>query len=121
MNYLPRFVSADSADHQIRQFYKTNPNAAAWAHLLGMCHRTFWLAKLNTSAALKPSGPTTSASRAERRLLSAVAAFQTAITVALLVGAGLLCRTVEKMSKVRLGYQTEHILALNVTSMELNN
>jgi putative ABC transport system permease protein len=81
----------------------------------------FRVTKLNTALALKSSGPTTSASRAERRLLSGVAAVQTAITVALLVGAGLLCRTVEKMAKVRLGYETEHIVAMEVTSMQLGN
>lgn len=77
--------------------------------------------RMNASLALKSSGPTTSPGRTERRLLGGVAAAQMAITVALLVGAGLLCRTVDKMARVRLGYDTDHILTLNVTSMELGN
>src|SRR5439155_19999667 len=70
---------------------------------------------------LKSAGPTASAGRADRRLLRGVAVLQTALTLALLVGAGLLIRTVNKLARVRLGYDTENILTMNVTDMNGSN
>jgi putative ABC transport system permease protein len=56
--------------------------------------------------------------RAERRLLGAVAAFQIALTLALLAGALLLIRTAQNLETVRLGYDTDNILAMTVTAVE---
>jgi putative ABC transport system permease protein len=66
---------------------------------------------------LKSAGPKSSAGRGERRLLRAVAMFQTALTLALLVGTGLLIRTMMNLSKVHSGYGTTHILTATVTAV----
>ena len=44
--------------------------------------------------------------------------FQTALTFALLVGAGLLIQTMMNLSRVRAGYDTEHVLTMSVTSVQ---
>jgi putative ABC transport system permease protein len=62
-------------------------------------------------------GARSSAGRAERRLLGAVATLQIVLTVALLAGAALLVRTAYNLAKVRPGYETENILAMTVTSV----
>ena len=59
-----------------------------------------------------------SAGRTERTLLRGVTILQTALTLALLVGGGLLIRTVHNLAKVRPGYDTENILAMTVTCMK---
>ena len=58
--------------------------------------------------------------RAERRLLGGVAAAQIALTLALLVGAGLLIQTVHSLAKVRPGYDTQNILTMSVTAVGTN-
>ena len=63
-------------------------------------------------------GSRSSASRGERRLLGAVATIQIVLTVALLAGAALLVRTARNLDRVEPGYDTEHILAMTVTTME---
>jgi putative ABC transport system permease protein len=65
-------------------------------------------------------GARTSAGRGERRLLSAIAAVQVVLTVALLAGAALLIRTANNLARVQPGYQTENILALTVTTVTPN-
>ena len=67
---------------------------------------------------LKSAGPNTSAGRGDRRLLRAVTIAQTALTLALLVGAGLLIRTMVNISNVQSGYRLGRILTMNVTSVE---
>jgi putative ABC transport system permease protein len=74
--------------------------------------------QLDPAEVLKSAGPRSSASRGERRLLSAVAIFQTALTLALLVGAGLLVRTMENLAKVQSGYDVSHILTMSVTAVQ---
>ena len=74
--------------------------------------------QLSPAHALKNAGPTISAGRTDRRLLCGVAAFQTALSLALLAGAGLLVRTVENLTKVASGYSTEKILTMNVTEVQ---
>ena len=73
---------------------------------------------MDPAAALRSAGPRTSAGRAERRLLRAVTMFQSALTLALLVGAGLLIRTMVNLSKVDAGYAADHILSMTVTAVE---
>ena len=69
---------------------------------------------------LKGGSRTASVGRAERRLLSGVAAVQIALTLALLVGAGLLIQTVRSLASVRPGYDTQNILTMSVTTVSTN-
>ena len=64
--------------------------------------------RLDPMEVLKSAGPKSSAGRGERRLLRGVTMAQTALTLALLVGAGLLIRTMNNLSKVQSGYSIEH-------------
>ena len=74
--------------------------------------------RLDPMAILKSTGPKTSAGRVERRLLAGVTIAQTALTLALLVGAGLLIRTMMNVSKVASGYSVDHILSMTVTAVQ---
>ena len=67
---------------------------------------------------LKSAGPNSSASRAERRILRGVTVVQTALTLALLVGAGLLIRTMNNISQTPSGFNTGRILTLSVTAVQ---
>ncbi len=74
--------------------------------------------RLDTMQVLKSAGPKSSAGRGERRLLRGVTMVQTALTLALLVGAGLLIRTMVNLSRVQSGYNTGRILTMSVTAVE---
>ena len=74
--------------------------------------------RLDPIRVLKSAGPKSSAGRGERRLLGGVTMVQTALTLALLVGAGLLIRTMVNLSNVESGYDTGHILTMSVTSVQ---
>jgi putative ABC transport system permease protein len=63
-------------------------------------------------------GSRTTVGRGERRLLGAVATLQIVLTVALLSGAALLIRTARNLDRMQPGYDTEHVLAMTVTSMD---
>ncbi|MBS1835789.1 MAG: ABC transporter permease [Acidobacteria bacterium] len=67
---------------------------------------------------LKSAGPKSSASGGERRLLRTVTVVQTALTLALLVGAGLLVRTMVNLANVQSGFDTGHILTMSVTAVQ---
>jgi hypothetical protein len=67
---------------------------------------------------LKSAGSKSSAGRVERRLLRVVTMAQTALTLALLVGAGLLIRTMSNLASVAVGYRTDHILTATVTAVK---
>jgi putative ABC transport system permease protein len=73
--------------------------------------------RLDANDVLKSAGPKSSAGRGERRILRGVAMFQTALTLALLVGTGLLIRTMMNLSRVQSGYGTSHILKATVTAV----
>jgi putative ABC transport system permease protein len=75
-------------------------------------------ARLDPMIALKDAGPKSSAGRGDRRLLRGVTMIQTALTLALLVGAGLLIRTMNNLSKVQAGYDTGKILTMSVTALQ---
>jgi putative ABC transport system permease protein len=77
----------------------------------------FRASRLDAMDVLKSAGPKSSAGRGERRLLRVVAIFQTSLTLALLVGTGLLIRTMINLSKVQSGYGTSHILTATVTAV----
>jgi putative ABC transport system permease protein len=68
--------------------------------------------------ALKSGGSRTSAGRGERRALKAVTMVQTALTLALLVGAGLLLRTLHNVTSVRSGYSMDRVLTMTVTAVQ---
>lgn len=74
--------------------------------------------RLNPMEVLKDAGPKGTAGIGERRLLRAVAMLQTSLTLALLVGAGLLIRTMVKIAEVPSGYNTGRILTMSVTEVQ---
>ncbi len=74
--------------------------------------------RLDPMPVIKSSGTNSSAGRGERRLLSGVVVAQTALTLALLVGAGLLIRTMNNLANVQTGYETGRILTMTVTEMD---
>jgi len=76
--------------------------------------------RLNPGDALKAGGRTASVGRAERRLLGGVAALQIALTLALLVGAGLLVQTSLSLARVRPGFDTQNVLTMSVTAVGTN-
>jgi predicted permease len=65
---------------------------------------------------LKCTRTTTSA--AERRALGGVVTVQIVLTVILLAAAALLARTVLNLDRLQPGYETDHVLAMTVTTME---
>jgi putative ABC transport system permease protein len=74
--------------------------------------------RLDPVQALKNAGPKSSAGRGERRLLRAVTLTQTALTLALLVGAGLLIRTMINVSKAPSGYSFGRVITMSVTAVQ---
>jgi len=74
--------------------------------------------RLDPMEVLKNAGPKGTAGIGERRLLRGVAMVQTALTLALLVGAGLLIRTMVNIAKVPSGYNTGRILTMSVTEVQ---
>jgi putative ABC transport system permease protein len=91
--------------------------SAVLAALVAGLFPAFRASRLDAMDVLKSAGPKSSAGRGERRLLRAVAISQTALTLALLVGTGLLVRTMINLSKVQSGYGTSHILTATVTAV----
>ncbi len=73
--------------------------------------------RLDPMEVLKNAGPKGTAGLGERRLLRGVTMVQTALTLALLVGAGLLIRTMINIAAVPSGYNTGHILTMSVTEV----
>ena len=78
----------------------------------------FRASRLDAMQVIKSAGPKTSAGRGDRRLLRAVTIGQTALTLALLVGAGLLIRTTSNLSRVPSGYNVDRILTMTVTAVQ---
>ena len=74
--------------------------------------------RLDPMEVLKSAGPKGTAGTGERRLLRGVTVAQTALTLALLVGAGLLIRTMVKIAQVPSGYNTRRILTMSVTEVQ---
>ena len=74
--------------------------------------------RLNPMDVLKDASPKGTAGIGERRLLRVVAMLQTALTLALLVGAGLLIRTMANIAEVPSGYNTGRILTMSVTEVQ---
>ena len=74
--------------------------------------------QLDPMEVLKNAGPKGTAGTGERRLLRGVTMLQTALTLALLVGAGLLIRTMMKIAQVPSGFNTGRILTMSVTDVQ---
>jgi putative ABC transport system permease protein len=77
--------------------------------------------RLDPMEVLKSAGPKGTAGLGERRLLRGVTMAQTALTLALLVGAGLLIRTMLKIAEVPSGYNTGRVLTMSVTEVQYSN
>jgi putative ABC transport system permease protein len=75
-------------------------------------------ARLNPVDALRLGGPKNSDNQAQRRLLGAVVVGQTALTLALLVGAGLMIRTMINLDTLKPGYDTRNLLTMSVTAVD---
>jgi putative ABC transport system permease protein len=78
----------------------------------------FRASRLDAMQVIKSAGPKSSAGRSERRLLRAVTMGQIALTLALLVGAGLLLRTTSNLSRVPSGYNVEQVVTMTVTAVQ---
>jgi putative ABC transport system permease protein len=93
---------------------------AIFAAALAGLAPTMRATRLDPNDVLKSGGPKSSAGRGERRLLRLVTVAQTALTLALLVSAGLLVRTMNNLWNVRTGYAIDHIVAMTVTAVQGN-
>jgi len=91
--------------------------SAAAASLLAGIVPALRASRLDTTAALKGGGRISSTGFSDRRLLSGLAIVQTALTLGLLIGAGLMIRTVINLAHVHLGYETQNILSMSVTQV----
>jgi putative ABC transport system permease protein len=74
--------------------------------------------RLDPMEVLKSAGSKGTAGVRERRWLRAVVMLQTSLTLALMVGAGLLIRTMAKIAVVPSGYNTQKILTMSVTEVQ---
>ncbi len=92
--------------------------SAAIAAVLAGLFPAIRASRLDSMDVLKSAGPKSSAGRGERRLLRGVTIAQTALTLALLVGAGLLIKTMANLARVSSGYNTDHILTMTVTAVQ---
>ena len=92
--------------------------SAVLAAVLAAVIPAFRASRLDPIDVLKSAGPKSSLGRGERRLLRGVTIFQTALTLALLVGTGLLVRTMLNLSRVASGFRTGHILTATVTDVQ---
>lgn len=95
--------------------------AAVFAAVLASLVPALRASWLEPVGALKSSGTRTSAGRGERRILRGVATMQVGLTLALLVGAGLLIRTMHGIASVTPGFHTDRVLAMTVTPMLMDD
>ena len=72
--------------------------------------------QMDPATGIKCAGKS-SAGRGDRRLLGGLVVAQSAMTLALLIGAGLLIRTTANLAREVLGYRTENILTMSVTAL----
>ena len=93
--------------------------AAVTAAVVAGLVPAYHAARSNSTEGLKGTR-TSSIGRTERRWLGSVATVQIALTVALLVGAGLLIRTAISLARLRPGYETRNILTMNIALPELS-
>lgn len=72
-------------------------------------------ARVAIEPALRQNAPQQGTGRAQRRVRSVLVVGQIALSLTLLVGCGLLLRTIYALRHVALGFRTEHILVANMT------
>lgn len=95
--------------------------AAVFASLIAGAFPAWRASRMQPIAVLKNAGPKGTAGTGERRLLRAVTVVQTALTLALLVGAGLLIRTMINIARVPSGYNIAHIVTMSVTDVQASS
>jgi putative ABC transport system permease protein len=74
--------------------------------------------RLNLSESLRDGGSNSSAGRGRQSLRGALAGLQMALAVLLLLGAGLMLRTLNALMHIDLGFQPEHVLTLQLRPPE---
>jgi predicted permease len=72
-------------------------------------------AKASIEPALRQGGPQTNASRGHYRARASLVVIQIAMSLTLLVGCGLLLRTIYTLRHVPLGFRTDHVIVANMT------
>lgn len=78
-----------------------------------------WLAtRSDQGARLKAQGRTTTGSASQSRWGRALVAVQLALSLPLLMGAGLLIRTLENLQHAQLGYASDHLLVVRVDAQD---
>jgi len=92
--------------------------AAVLASVLAGVFPALRALRLDPMEVLKNAGPKGTAGIGERRLLRGVTLAQTALTLALLAGAGLLIRTMMNIARVPSGYNMSRILTMSVTEVQ---
>src|SRR5262249_30049545 len=70
--------------------------------------------RVDLTKGLRVSAHSASLSRAARILQRALVIVEVALSLALLVGAGLLIQTVQRLSSVPLGFQTDHVSVMPI-------
>jgi putative ABC transport system permease protein len=74
------------------------------------------LGRLDIDAALREGGRTQTGGRRHRRFLSALIVMESALSVVLLVGTGLMLRSFARIAEVNPGFHAEHVLAAEIPS-----
>jgi predicted permease len=74
--------------------------------------------RLNLSESLRDGGSNSSAGRRRQSLRGALVGLQMALAVLLLLGAGLMLRTLDALMRIDLGFQPEHVLTLQLRPPE---
>jgi predicted permease len=75
----------------------------------------FAAARASIDATLRQGSPQQGMGRAHHRLRAVLVVTEIALSLTLLVGCGLLLRTIYALKHVRLGFRTEHIVVANMT------
>lgn len=87
--------------------------------VLGTLSAALWPAlgvfRMRSEAALRQGSPQTGMSRTQRRVRGALVVTEISLSLTLLVGCGLLLRTLYALRHVALGFHTEHVLVANMT------
>jgi len=86
---------------------------AATAVAFGMVP-AFHVARVSPSQAMRQQSRSATGSRSQQRLRAALAAVQLALALTLLVGAGVLVATVQRLQQVDLGFRTDRVLTFEV-------